>query len=432
MTDSRPVLNSSDGSAQHPDMPTDSAAEIDLDAARIAKRKLAEQKADKIAEDAAQSVIPLPSAVSGAWLTAQHFDPVKWAVPRVLPEGLTVISGPPKAGKSFLVLAWALAMAIGRDASRFGAQPARPVLYLALEDGYRRLQSRCADLGFGTARGTVVPGILYFVTDAEPVQIRMITEKFLNDNPPGVVVIDTLAKLRTAKRREESTYDYDYRMLSVYHSIAKHHLGSAVLVVHHTRKEVSADFLDSVNGTYGVGGSVDAVLVLNRKRHEDTGKLSVTGRDVEENEYLMTGFPFWRLEGGSPDAAILAAEREAQRGRVGDRSRQVLDHAEAHGQITTAEAAAMLGVSSDQASAYLGRQVQAGRLSRSGRGVYVSLSTVGSVGSIGSTSADPTDPTHPTVDTRGYVWTGDDGLIHHDLAALWELADKRVTGRLTA
>ena len=59
-------------------------------------------------------------------------DPT-WCVPGIIPEGCCILSGHPKIGKSFLVLAVALAAASGGTV--LGVQvEARPVLYMALED----------------------------------------------------------------------------------------------------------------------------------------------------------------------------------------------------------------------------------------------------------------------------------------------------------
>jgi RecA-family ATPase len=60
-----------------------------------------------------------------------------------LPEGLTLPAGKPKLGKSWLALSVAFAVAAGGVA--LGTYPVAQgeVLYLALEDNERRLQS-CA------------------------------------------------------------------------------------------------------------------------------------------------------------------------------------------------------------------------------------------------------------------------------------------------
>ena len=81
---------------------------------------------------------------TGAWLDAQVFPPLSYAVPGLIPEGSVLLVGAPKIGKSWLVLTVALAAGGGMALSI--AVPKRPVLYLALEDGNRRLQDRCRKL----------------------------------------------------------------------------------------------------------------------------------------------------------------------------------------------------------------------------------------------------------------------------------------------
>jgi AAA domain len=49
----------------------------------------------------------------GAWLDAQVFPPLSYAVPGLIPEGSVLLVGAPKIGKSWLVLAVGLAASDG-------------------------------------------------------------------------------------------------------------------------------------------------------------------------------------------------------------------------------------------------------------------------------------------------------------------------------
>lgn len=80
---------------------------------------------------------------NGAWLDTQTFPPLECAVPGIIPEGFGVLAAPPKTGKSWLVCGIGLACAAGGTALGTITAPQRPVFYLALEDGQRRLQTRC-------------------------------------------------------------------------------------------------------------------------------------------------------------------------------------------------------------------------------------------------------------------------------------------------
>jgi hypothetical protein len=79
---------------------------------------------------------------TAATLQRMTFEPVRYVVPQYIPEGVTLLIGRPKIGKSWLALD--LAVACSSDLTVLGSlKPAEgAVLYLALEDSRRRLQSR--------------------------------------------------------------------------------------------------------------------------------------------------------------------------------------------------------------------------------------------------------------------------------------------------
>ena len=79
---------------------------------------------------------------TGEWLDQQVFPPLTYAIPGVIPEGFTVVAGAPKVGKSWFILSLCLAVASGGRALGALTVDQRKVLYLALEDGDRRLQER--------------------------------------------------------------------------------------------------------------------------------------------------------------------------------------------------------------------------------------------------------------------------------------------------
>jgi hypothetical protein len=89
---------------------------------------------------------PEPSKLDALLASAadlQHmiFDPLRWVVPDILPEGCTVLAGKPKIGKSWLALDVAIAVASGGQCLGKPCEPG-DVLALLLEDNKRRLQRR--------------------------------------------------------------------------------------------------------------------------------------------------------------------------------------------------------------------------------------------------------------------------------------------------
>lgn len=317
---------------------------------------------------------------TGDWLDAQQFDPLRWIVPGIIPEGMTMLVGGPKIGKSWLSLGVALAVASGgRALGALDVGPPRPVLLLALEDGDRRLQERCREL----IPGDPIPGLLHYMTTAHPGFVIPTIEAWLSrhrDQAP-LVILDTLGKVMPPAQPGESAYQRDYRIAGRLKRIADDHPGCGVLVLHHDRKAQADDFVDGVSGTNGIAGAADTITVLCRPRTETNGLLKVTGRDVEEGEYAVTlNGGTWTLDGASLVDAERAATTSKLVGTLGDRSTEILKFAAGSpAGFAAADVAAALDIADSTARTYLGRLVDSGRLRRPARGVYTPVASVTSV-----------------------------------------------------
>ena len=312
---------------------------------------------------------------TGAWLDQQEFPPLTYAIPDVIPEGFTVLAGAPKVGKSWFILSLCLAVASGGRALSALPVDQRTLRYLALEDGDRRLQERCRQL----IPGETIPAAFAYTNRVKPGQIINTIAVYLQQHPDtGLVVLDTLGKVMPPARAGETTYQRDYRVGGNLKQITDDHPGLAVVVVHHDRKAESGDFVDAISGTNGIAGSADTIVLLARDRHETTGLLSVTGRDVHEAEYGLTRYDSgsWGLTGGSLAAAKDAAtqaRRDLQMGRLGDRMREVVDLVNGRESTRPRDAAEVLGISNREAAVYLGRAYDADLIDKAERGTYVPL-----------------------------------------------------------
>jgi hypothetical protein len=312
---------------------------------------------------------------NGAWLDLQDFPPLRYAVPGVIPEGSTLLVGPPKIGKSWLVLACALAKASGGVALNAIRVDAAPTLYLALEDGDRRMQSRCRML----LDGGPIPAAFDYLTRVESGRVIETIAAWLTRHPGAApfVILDTLGKVMPPALAGESAYQRDYRIASVLKRLADSEPGSSVLVNHHDRKASADDFIDSVSGTHGLAGAADTTIVLIRGRNETGGLIKITGRDIPEGEYAVRfeRGSTWQLDGADLAEAAHNARIRAATSGLGDRSADILAYLDEHPDgVRAADVAEKLDL--PDARRYLARLAEAGRLHRAARGLYTPVPTV--------------------------------------------------------
>lgn len=267
-----------------------------------------------------RGIIEMPRrSKSGESLSAlmlREFPPIKWIVPDIMPEGLTLLAGPSKLGKSWLALEICLAVGFGGavlDKTVVGGD----VLYWALEDGARRIQSRVKQLqpcdDYSDCRLT-----LRTLEDLPPPLdaggLKELQRWADNVDQPRLIVIDVLAKVKPDRKGNDSEYDAIYKGLRDIHAFAvERDIG--VLVVHHTRKGTSdGDPFDKVSGTRAFTALPDATLVLDR---DPAGWCDAVlygrGRDLEEFEISLD-----RCENGQWQVLhdVEAAKRSDARNKV--------------------------------------------------------------------------------------------------------------------
>lgn len=230
---------------------------------------------------------------------------LEYPVREIFPEGLGIVAGAPKVGKSWLTFQAAVEIACGGTLLGQQTDKPRPVLYYGLEDGERRFQKRLrailkalhpsvlerdwADLLSGLALRYEAPAIGEGLEE----DIASFIDKNGGD---AVIFIDVLAKIRPASKGRGSAYDEDYGVIGPLQTLSKERPGSSLVVVTHDRKMGSDDFLTTVTGTRGVVGAADWIWVVKRPRLEDVGTIYVTGRDIERDAAITARFEgVWRL-----------------------------------------------------------------------------------------------------------------------------------------
>jgi hypothetical protein len=256
-------------------------------------------------------------SLSAKELNTMRFEPIKYVVPSIIVEGLTLLAAKPKIGKSWLMLHAAVAVARGGFTLGDIHCAEGDVLYCALEDNLRRLQARMTKL-IGTQEW---PTRLFFRCEMPRLAeggLKVITDWIATAAHPRLVIIDTLAMVRMPNRKDQSTYDADYTAVKELRRIANG-AGIAIVLVHHLRKADADDAFDTVSGTLGLTGAPDSILVLKRDS-SGTVILHGRGRDLVEIEKAMTfnkDVCTWSITGEARDAratgerkAILAAMKE--------------------------------------------------------------------------------------------------------------------------
>lgn len=301
-------------------------------------------------------------AIKTDWTVAEllttDFPEPRWAVPGLIPVGLSWLAGRPKVGKSWLALQIAHAVGSGGMALGQAVEPGR-VLYLALEDSPRRLKSRLqkqsapsyATIDFRTSWRVLTDGGL------EDLRAAIDSEGY------RLVVVDTFS--RAAGRADQGDWADMSELTGELQSIA---LGGdmAVLVLDHHRKPAGFEGnpIDDIANSTAKAAVIDAALGLYKQQGKPGATLKVVGRDVEEAELVLsfdgvTGC--WQLEGTAADVAL-----RGNKTKVLDALRA------AQGDLTLSELEKLTGITVNNLHPILAELVDLGaveRLAKRGREV---------------------------------------------------------------
>ena len=201
----------------------------------------------------------------------------------LLYSGTYLLAGAPKVGKSFLVAQLAYHISAGLPLWDFPVKQCT-VLYLALEDDYKRLQDRMFRM-FGVESTEH----LFFATAAKQIGAGLEDqlELFIREHPnTQLIIIDTLQKIRELSG-ESYSYASDYEIIGKLKMFADKH-GICLLLVHHTRKQPASDKFEMISGTTGLLGCADGAFLLQKERGiAMNATLDVVGRDQPEQKIFL-------------------------------------------------------------------------------------------------------------------------------------------------
>lgn len=214
----------------------------------------------------------------GESLMDERIEPLQFCIDTLLPQGLIILAGPPKVGKSWLVLDWCLSISKGEKVWNYTTKQGT-TLCICLEDNKRRLQKRLNVITDD------VPRNIFFATSscslAEGLEEQI--EDFVAEHTDTrLVVIDTLQLVR--KPHKDISYANDYYEISKLKHLADK-LDISLLLIHHFRKESSGDFLNNFSGSTAITGCADTLISISEKERGQTrAVMQCSGRDIEERK----------------------------------------------------------------------------------------------------------------------------------------------------
>lgn len=178
-------------------------------------------------------------------------------------EGVTLVVGRPKIGKTTLMRQLVLTVNTGR--TFLGEQCNRaPTLFLCLEEGERMMRMKLQRAGVPVADLRGISLMFEWPQGADGVNAL---GHWLSHTVPrgerALVVIDSLTRFRTMPDQRANAFLQDYYAVCGLTELCKEHPGLAVVLLHHTRKAVDVDDpINCISGTLGLPAVIENFHIL--------------------------------------------------------------------------------------------------------------------------------------------------------------------------
>jgi hypothetical protein len=258
-----------------------------------------------------QNANKMLSLVTADYLLETKMVTPTFAIPGILPVGLTILAGRPKVGKSWLALQFALSVASGGMALGQKVQ-AGPVMYLALEDSPARLQDRMRRQGWTRGLQADFMTLGKFADEIGDLKNGggEILARQIEKRGYRLVVIDTLSRAVGGDQNDTQAMTAGLTPLQELSHTQK---CSMLMVDHHKKRGAfDDDVISDVLGSTAKSAMADTVLGLYKTPGVLGAKLSIIGREVEQQN-LAIKFDFatgaWQLEGDVDAMAVLDSQQ---------------------------------------------------------------------------------------------------------------------------
>lgn len=233
------------------------------------------------------------SGMDGAALLAEPIRPVRWLVPGLIANGLTILGGTPKSGKSYLAYALALAVGVYGQWMQHWEVEQGKVLFISLEDDPDDTRQRLAELD---PHLTLAPHQIHFMHGLDQVPpfdeglVPWLLEA-ITQYTPRLVVIDPISYLYSMSRRGNGDLFSDTRqMLFPLRWLGKAH-DCAIVALDHRRKRSRDDtnVFDTLHGSIAKQAIADTLLMVERD-DQDISLAALVRRGKDATHHLTMQF----------------------------------------------------------------------------------------------------------------------------------------------
>lgn len=306
-----------------------------------------------------ETIIPsnykMINLISAKGIQETKYKPINWLIPDLLPEGMAILAGRPKIGKSFLALNLALGIARGGKALSYFDCNRHSILYLPYEDSFIRLQERMNNILSGED-DKKAPDNLFYPSNLDFPKLndggKEEIEKIISNNKDiKLVIVDTLDRaLKQKKGNSSNSYHEEYDMTSEIQKFAIQH-GICILLIHHTRKAEAENVFDEISGTTGLTAAPDTLIMLKKENKSFT--LYTTGRDIKGDEFALEfDSCIWNVKGLREEISL------------GEERREILNLFKGDGNtiLKTGDIASATGKTKQNVSKMLGKLEKDGRI----------------------------------------------------------------------
>lgn len=212
----------------------------------------------------------------------------------LLPKGLTILAGNPKAGKSKFVRSLALDLTLGKKIFGYFESNAKcGVVYIPLEESLESIRKQVKRMLKNRIDVNMSDFKNNFNIATPEAGLHSIYElkEFIQDYykilKPKLFICDPLGKVMNLNSYDEYKFFSNYQVFGPLQDLALE-LDIGILFVHHLRKSEANNPLNRMIGSVALSAVGSAGWVLEREFGESTGVLKISAKLMEDKVYKIS------------------------------------------------------------------------------------------------------------------------------------------------